>query len=88
MGKKRKGVVGELACDLHTPILKYQIDVKKDEILQDKTYIKFWKRGLRRKSFDRHIKSKLKKELKQYKAELRKDKGDLAKLRSKLRKCM
>jgi hypothetical protein len=88
MGKKRKGIVGELACDIREPILKYQIGMKKDEILQDKTYIKFWKRGLRRKSFDRHIKSKLKKELKQFRAELKKDRADLARLRSKLRKCM
>lgn len=87
MGKK-KGVVGELVCDIEAPIIRYQIDNKKDEILQDKTYIKFWKRGLRRKTFDRHIKSKLKKELKKFKAELKKDKTELANLRKKLRKCM
>lgn len=87
MGKK-KGFAGELICDLERPILKYQVENKQDEILQDETYIRFWKNGLRRKSFDRHIKSKLRKELKQYKKELKKDKADLAKLRSKLRKCM
>ncbi|MGD9381078.1 MAG: hypothetical protein PVI03_01400 [Candidatus Thorarchaeota archaeon] len=88
MGKKRKGIVGELSCDLQTPILEYRINNKEDEILRDKTYIKFWKRGLRRKTFSRHLKSNLKKELKKYKAELKKDRKDLAKLRAKLRKCM
>ena len=87
MGKK-KGMVGELACDIEAPILKYRIDNKKDEILQDKTYIKYWKRGLRRKTLDRHIKKELREELKEYKAELKKDKTDLAKLRKKLRRCM
>jgi len=87
MGKK-KGVMGELVCDIESPIVKYQIDNKEDSVLKNKTFIKFWKRGLRRKSFDRHIKSKLRKELKKFKSDLKKDKADLVNLRKKLRKCM
>lgn len=85
---KKKGLVGELVCDIEVPILKYQIDIKEDEILRGKTYMKFWKRGLRRKGFGRHLRAGLRKDIREFRKELKGDRQDLAKLRSKLRKCM
>lgn len=85
---KKKGLVKELVCDIEAPLLKYQIDRKEYEIIRDKAHVKFWERGLRRKTFSKRLKEQLKDELKDYRQELREDKEDLERLRSKLRKCM